>query len=131
MARRKPDPPRPSRPRAPREATAPETTPCPRCGAALAVRGDASVCPACGLPVRFVDAPERPCNACGKRVALLPGREAVRCAACGAWQAVDERRPVVGEATCPRCGRDVEVPLEAKIVVCRYCQTRLALSDGA
>lgn len=106
-----------------------ETTPCPRCGKELAVRGDTGTCPACGLGVRFVDAPERPCTACGKPVVLTPGKEAVRCRACGAWQAVEEGRPVEGEAVCPRCGRAVTVPLQGDSAACPRCGAAMALGN--
>lgn len=104
-----------------------ETTPCPRCAQPVPVRGERGTCPACGLAVRFVEAPERPCPGCGKPVPLPPGKDAVRCAACGAWQAADPRRPVVGEATCPRCGRDVPVPLDLSTAPCPRCGAILEL----
>lgn len=113
-----------------RTAQTTETTPCPRCGAQLPVRGAKGTCPACGLAVRFVDAPERPCVECGTAVVLLPGKEAVRCTACGAWQAADEGRAVQAEATCPRCGRDIPVPLEANVAVCPHCKSRLELAPA-
>jgi LSD1 subclass zinc finger protein len=107
----------------------PATTPCPRCGKAVAVRGERGACPACGLAVRFVDAEQRPCAACGKPLALVPGKEAVRCAACGAWEAADPSRPVHAETTCPRCRRVVEVPLQGGSASCRRCGAALRLAD--
>jgi DNA-directed RNA polymerase subunit RPC12/RpoP len=96
----------------------------------LPARGERGTCPACGLAVRFVDAPERPCAACGKPVPLAPGQDAVRCTACGAWQAADPSRRLVARATCPRCGRDVEVPLEAERAPCPRCGALLALEPA-
>jgi LSD1 subclass zinc finger protein len=112
----------------PRKAkAAAATTPCPRCGAAVPLRGERGACPSCGLAVRFVDAPERPCAACGGPLALPPGQDAVRCGACGAWQAADPSRPLEGRATCPRCGRDVAVPLDGDEAPCPRCGARLSL----
>lgn len=114
---------------APKPAIAAETTPCPRCGKAIAVRGEGGACPACGLAVRFVDAPERPCAACGKPVALPPGQDALRCRSCGAWQAADPARPIEAHARCPRCGRDVVVPSEGLHAPCPRCGALLELGD--
>ncbi|MFA5943610.1 MAG: hypothetical protein WC876_03995 [Candidatus Thermoplasmatota archaeon] len=115
----------------PRKASA-ATTPCPRCGKPVAIplRSERGHCPACGMAVRFVDAPERPCSECGKPVAIPPGQEAVRCAACGAWQATQAGRAVVARATCPRCGRDVEVPLDKARATCPRCGAGMALGPA-
>jgi LSD1 subclass zinc finger protein len=83
------------------------------------------------MPVRFVDAVERPCEECGKPVAVAPGQDAVRCAACGAWQAADPRRRLLAFAKCPRCGRDVEVPVDKESAVCPRCGTAMALGPAA
>jgi LSD1 subclass zinc finger protein len=103
---------------------------CPRCGEALPVRGERGACPACGLAVRFVDAPERPCAACGKALPLPPGQESVRCTACGAWQATDPTRRLVARATCPRCGREVDVPLQGDRAPCPRCGAVLELGPA-
>lgn len=113
----------------PRKAGPAQTTPCPRCGKAVPVRGERGACAACGQAVRFVDAPERPCGACGKPLVLLPGKDAVRCAACGAWESADPARPLLAEAKCPRCGRVVEVPLQGDSAACRRCGAPLRLAD--
>ncbi|HLF16564.1 MAG TPA: hypothetical protein VI796_03930 [Candidatus Thermoplasmatota archaeon] len=107
------------------------TTPCPGCGKGLKVpkRGVAGRCPACGLAVRFVEAPERGCLACGKTVAFPPGTDAARCPSCGTWQAAEPDRAVVGRATCPRCRRAVAVAPEATEASCPYCRSRLLLAD--
>ena len=122
--------------RVPRKAAKPAgakpvaTTPCPACGTELAARGERGTCPSCGLAVRFVEAPERPCAACGEPVALPPGREAVRCRSCGAWQAADPSRAVEAHATCPRCGRDVVVPADLARAPCPRCGAQLELGDA-
>ena len=82
------------------------------------------------MAVRFVDAPERPCAECGKPLAIPPGQDAVRCAACGAWQATQGGRSVVAQATCPRCGRDVEVPLEKDRAPCPRCGASMTLGPA-
>jgi LSD1 subclass zinc finger protein len=115
--------------KAAKPAAAAATTACPRCGKPIPVRGERGACPGCGLAVRFVDAPERPCAGCGKPVAFPPGQEAVRCAACGAWQAADPARPVEAHATCPRCGRDVVVPTNQPRAPCPRCGAGLELAD--
>ncbi|MHB1260490.1 MAG: hypothetical protein ACYC2H_02115 [Thermoplasmatota archaeon] len=108
-------------------ASSAATTPCPRCGAAVPVRGERGACASCGLAVRFVDAPERPCSACGKPMALPPGQDAARCGSCGVWQAADPSRVLEGRATCPRCGRDVAVPLGQDRAPCPRCGAGLHL----
>jgi DNA-directed RNA polymerase subunit RPC12/RpoP len=85
------------------------------------VQGERGACPDCGLAVRFVDVPERPCLACGKPVPLPPGRDVVACAACGTWQAADPARPLKAVATCPRCRREVEAPLDRDEASCPRC----------
>ncbi|HUR26359.1 MAG TPA: hypothetical protein VM327_10145 [Candidatus Thermoplasmatota archaeon] len=104
-------------------------TPCPRCGKAIPVRGERGTCPACGLAVLFVEAAQRPCVSCGQAVAVPPGQDAVRCAACGAWQAADPSRPVEAHATCPRCGRDVLVPTGQPRAPCPRCGAQLMLGE--
>ncbi|MEA3137141.1 MAG: Double zinc ribbon [Thermoplasmata archaeon] len=111
----------------PKAAATTPTTPCPRCAAAVPVRGERGACPSCGLAVRFVDAVERPCSVCGKQVAFPPGQDAAQCGACGAWQAADPSRPLEARAACPRCGRDVVVPVDTRSAPCPRCGAMLAL----
>jgi ribosomal protein S27AE len=129
VARKAPSTSRAASPKATRRA-GPATTPCPRCGKSVAVVGERGSCSACGLPVRFVDAPERPCVECGEPVALAPGQDAVRCTACGAWQAADAARPLVARATCPRCRREVDVPVDKDEAPCPRCGAILALGPA-
>lgn len=103
------------------------TTPCPRCEAAVRVKGERGKCAACGQAVRFVDAPEVPCGHCGWAVPLPPGQAAAKCGKCGAWTADEPGRPVVGRAKCPRCRRTIDVPLDGDAAVCPHCRSRLAL----
>ena len=122
-------PSKPAKPRASRAAPAEDVT-CPRCGKVMPARGERGTCPACGLALRFIDAPERPCPDCGAALPMPPGQEAVRCAACGGWQAADPRRPLVARAKCPRCGRDVEVPLDKAEAPCPRCGAALELGPA-
>jgi DNA-directed RNA polymerase subunit RPC12/RpoP len=91
------------------------------------IRGERGACPSCGLAVRFVDVPGRPCATCGQEVPLPPGREAVACPACGAWQAADPARPLRAVAACPRCRREVEVPLDGEAASCPRCGQAMRL----
>lgn len=59
--------------------------------------GRRGTCPSCGAPLRFVGAPERPCDRCGEPVVLAPGEETVTCGACGLLQAREAGRGVVVE----------------------------------
>lgn len=102
-------------------------TPCPSCAAALRVKGERGTCPKCGQAVRFVDAPEVDCVACGRAVPILPGRHAAKCPHCGAWSADEPGQDVVGQAQCPRCRRRVTVPLDEAEATCPHCRSRMAL----
>lgn len=105
------------------------TTPCPKCGAAIRVKGERGECPACHQPVRFVDAPEVPCASCGWAVPMGPGKHAARCGKCGTWTPDEPGRLVQGRATCPRCRRSIDVPLDAERATCPHCRSLLSLQD--
>lgn len=110
------------------------TTPCPHCAAQVPVPGDAGdeavACPACGGRMRFVEAPERPCDGCGASLVLVPGEDVVACGGCGLLQAREAGRGVRVEVRCPRCRRRLEVPWDAVRWSCPHCGVDMVVEQA-